>query len=133
MKQCEYLGRDFRVSSKIIRSLKTVELSTELDYNEQTTVGGLPQLEIKGYKPQEFSIAYTCVTATGTNPYTEYCEWKKLIGKAGEFYIGGEQFGIDIFTLRGVSLSGGKVSPKGEFLTGTITLELTQDIVAKGD
>jgi hypothetical protein len=130
MTQCEYLGRKFKLSSKMIKTLQAVELSTELDYTEQETAGGLPQLAIKGYKPQSMSIGYTCVTSAGVNPYEEYCEWKKLIGKSSEFYVGSEQFGIDVFTLKGVALNGGKVNVRGQFLTGTITLDLSQDIVA---
>ena len=128
--QCEFLSRSFKVSNKMIKALKSVELSTELDYTEQITAGGLPQLAIKGYKPQSTTIEYNCVTATGVDPYKEYCEWKKLIGKASEFYVGKEQFGIDIFTLRGVALQGGKVNLKGAFVSGTISLTLEQDIVA---
>ena len=128
--QCEYLGRTFKITNKMIKALQSVELNTELDYTEQNTVGGLPQLAIKGYKPQSTTIQYNCVTAVGVDPYKEYCEWKKLIGKASEFYVGKDQFGIDIFTLRGVALQGAKVNLKGEFLTGTISLTLEQDIVA---
>lgn len=128
--QCEYLGRTFKITNKMIKALQSVELNTELDYTEQNTAGGLPQLAIKGYKPQSTDVEYNCVTAVGVDPYKEYCEWKKLIGKASEFYVGSEQFGIDVFTLQSVSLTGAKVNLKGEFITGTISLTLTQDIVA---
>lgn len=128
--QCEYLGKKFKLSNKMIKALQSVELTTEIDYTEQNTAGGLPQLAIKGYKPQSTNIEYNCTSSAGVNPKDEYEQWKKLIGKASEFYVGSEQFGIDIFTLNGVALRGGKVNLRGDFITGTISLSLTQDIVA---
>jgi hypothetical protein len=131
--QCEFLKRQFKITSKEIKNLQSVDLTTEIDYTEQTTVGGLPQLAITGYKPQSFTVSYNCVTSAGVNPYKEYCAWKKLIGKTGEFYLGQDQFGVDVFTLMNVSMNGGKVNARGEFVSGQITLELSQDIVTGGE
>jgi hypothetical protein len=132
MVQCEYLGVKFQVSRKVIKSLQALELSTELDYAEQQTAGGLPQLAIKGFKPQNTTLEYTCMQEVGLDPFAEYNSWKKKIGKAGELYVGDSQFGVDKFVLRGVSLSGTKIDNRGRFRLGTITLDLSQDIVAKG-
>ncbi len=130
MTQCEYLGRKFKINRNMVRSLQSVELTSELDYTEQKTAGGLPQLAIKGYKPQKTSIKYNCVASAGVKPYEEYKEWKKKIGQAGEFYVGGDLFGVDVFILKGVSMKSEAINVRGELLEGDITLELTQDIVA---
>lgn len=130
MVQCEFLSRKFQVNRNVIKQLQSIELISEIEYTEQETMEGLPQVEIKGYKPQNFSVNYTAVTTAGVNPYEEYCKWKKKLGKAGEFYIGEEQFGVDIFTLESVSMVGAKINAKGEFLCGDIELTLTQDIAA---
>lgn len=130
MVQCEYLGRKFKINRNMVKSLQSVELTSELDYTEQKTAGGLPQLAIKGYKPQNTSIKYDCVAGAGVNPYDEYKAWKEKIGQAGDFYVGSDLFGVDVFTLKGVSMTSENINARGEFLAGTITLELTQDIVA---
>ncbi len=132
MVQCEYLGRKFSLSSKAVKNLKAVELRTEIDYEEKKTAGGMPQVNIKGYKPQSIPLEYNCVTSAGVDPYEEYKAWKKKVGKGGEFYVGSDQFGVDIFVLKGVSMTGAKVNIKGRFVTGTISLSLTQDIVSTG-
>lgn len=128
MVQCEFLKRKFKINKNVLKQLQSVALISEIEYTEQEAMEGLPQIEIKGYKPQSVSIRYTAVTTAGVNPYTEYSEWKKKLGKAGEFYIGEEQFGVDIFTLERVSMIGAKINAKGEFLIGEIELALTQDI-----
>jgi hypothetical protein len=133
MTQCEYLEKAFKIDKNTARLLKSIELETAIDYNEQDTMGGLPQLEIKGFKPQSFTVSYTAVNAAGTDRLQEYRAWKKKLGNAGNFYIGAEQFGVDIFTLKSVSLNDAKVSVRGEFITGTIQLGLTQDIAAGGN
>lgn len=132
MIQCEYLGRNFGINKKMLKQLQAVELKSEIDYNEQDTAGGLPLIEIKGYKPQSLSIGYMAITGAGVNPYEEYTAWKKKLGKAGEFFIGSEQLGVDVFTLKSVSLTGGKIDAKGRFVSGNISISLTQDIAAKG-
>lgn len=130
MIQCEYLGRKFKINRNMVKSLQSVELTSELDYTEQKTAGGLPQLAIKGYKPQKTTIKYECVASAGVNPYEEYKEWKKKIGEAGEFYVGSDLFGVDVFTLKTVTMESQRINARGQFLAGTITLDLTQDIVA---
>ena len=102
MKQCEYLGRNFGINKKMLKQLQAVELKSEIDYTEQDTAGGLPLLEIKGYKPQSINISYPAITGAGVNPYDEYVAWKEKLGKAGEFFIGSEQLGVDVFTLKRV-------------------------------
>lgn len=130
MTQCEYLSIKFGITKNVLKQLQSVALISEIEYTEQETVGGLPQLEIKGYKPQSFKVSYPAITTAGTNPYDEYCKWKKKLGKAGEFYVGKEQFGVDVFVLESVMMSGAKINAKGEFVMGVIELALTQDIAA---
>lgn len=132
MVQCEYLGRNFGINKKMWKQLQAVELKSEIDYTEQEAAGGLPLIDIKGYKPQSLNIGYTAITGAGVDPYEEYTKWKEKLGNAGEFFIGSEQFGVDVFTLKGVAMNEGKIDAKGRFVSGKITLTLTQDIAAKG-
>jgi hypothetical protein len=132
MIQCEFLEKKFKITKEVARLIGSIELETAIDYNEQETHNGLPQLEIKGYKPQSFTIEYTAATAAGANPMEEYRAWKKKLGKAGEFYLGENQLGIDVFTLKSLALNDAKVNARGDFLSGTISLGLSQDIAAGG-
>jgi hypothetical protein len=132
MTQCEFLEKKFKIDKKTARLLNSIELQTAIDYTEQETIDGLPQLDIKGFKPQSFNVEYKAVTAMGTNPLDEYNAWKKELGKAGVFYLGEQQLGVDVFVLKTVALNDGKINARGEFITGTIQLGLTQDIVAGG-
>ena len=133
MIQCEFLEKTFEVSKKKINALRAVEIESAIDYNESDTMDGLPQVEIKGYKPQGFSLEYTALPAAGLNPLKEYRAWKKKLGKAGTFYVGGDQFGADIFLLKAVNMTEGKVNTAGDFIAGKISITLEQDIAAKGD
>jgi hypothetical protein len=130
--QCEFLERKFKISKEEAKLLKSIELETSIDYNEQETMNGLPQLEIKGYKPQSFNVEYTAAAAAGVDPLQEYNAWKKKLGKAGPFYLGADQLGIDIFVLKSVNLNEGRVNVRGDFVVGKISLGLTQDIAAEG-
>ena len=132
MVQCEFLGEKFEVSLKKINAIKNIEITTEIEYNEAETLGGLPTVEIKGYKPQSFSISYTAATSAGLNPYKEYKKWKKKLGESGFFYAGKNQIGLAEFVLMGVTMSNAKVTPSGLFYIGEIELQLEQDILKKG-
>lgn len=132
MIQCEFLEKEFKIDKKAARLLKSIELETAIDYNEQETIGGPPQLEIKGFKPQSFTVNYAAIKAAGVDPYKEYKFWKKKLGQAGNFYVGDQQMGVDVFVLKKVSLTNANVNVRGEFITGQIQLELTQDIAAEG-
>jgi hypothetical protein len=127
--QAEFLGVPFVVSEKTLRSLSTIGLKREAKYTETEARDGLPQLDVKGFEPQKIAVEYRAHIGMGTGPLAEYNRWKAKLGQSGPFLLGGSQFGVDVFVLMDVRLSGATLSNAGKLLTGTISLQLEQDII----
>lgn len=127
--QAEFLGIQFKLTEELLRGLSSISLKTEAKTEETESRDGLPQIDVIGFEPQSLTIDYKAHSGMGVDPLEEYRAWRKKLGESGPFYLGGDQYGVDVFILMNVRLSNTTLNSAGQILTGTITLQLAQDIV----
>lgn len=117
----------FLLSPTKIIFMANFSTSVELKADSENDTSGTSPTNTRGLvaRPVSFSVTYT--RAAGVDPRAQLEDWESLVGKSNPLYIGGKRFGPKLLTLTKVNSSNFVFSPKGDFLSVTISLTFSEN------
>jgi hypothetical protein len=117
----------FVVSPTKIIPFNDFSTSVEVKTDESNDTNGNPPTNVRGRELQTMQFSTTYLRAAGVDPRARYDEWESLAGQSYPLYIGGKRFGPAKMMLASVSISELTLSHKGDFLSVSIDITLTED------
>ena len=123
MRQAEWNDITWGNSPTSLVHIKSLELSQEINVEDQKSNSGQSKKVIKGLNSEELTIQYTTAFAIGVDPRGEFDMLKKCAGKQDDFVLNGNIIGQDQFELDEVELSNTVLDDFGRILKGDITLK----------
>lgn len=127
MKQAEWNDISWGNSGKSMAFIKSLEISQEINVEEQKSESGQNKKVVKGLKPEELTVQYSAAFAVGLDPRGEFEMLKKCAGKQDDFILNGMKLGQEQFELDSVELSNTVLNDSGRILKGDITLSFNTE------
>lgn len=123
--------KKFVLSPTKIIILEGLTTSVELKSDSENDTSGTAATNTRGLvlRPVSFSVTYT--KAAGTDPMAQLTEWESLVGKSHPLYLGDKKLGASSLILNKVDSSNYVFSPKGEVLSVTVNIQMTEDAGGK--
>lgn len=123
--------KKFVLSPTKIITLESLATSVEMKSDSEGDTSGTAPTNTRGLvlRPVSFSVTYT--KAAGTDPRSQQEEWESLVGKSYPLYVGDKKFGANSLILKKVDSSNFVLSPKGELLSVTVSISMTEDAGGK--
>lgn len=123
--------KKFALSPTKIIILEDLSTSVELKSDSESDTSGTATTNTRGLvlRPVAFSVTYA--KAAGTDPQAQLTEWEGLVGKSHPLYFGDKKFGNSSLILKKVDASNFVLSPKGEILSVTVGISMTEDAGSK--
>lgn len=103
-------------------------LSTTIAIKTDTAndANGNPPTNVRGRELQSMNFSTTYLRAAGVDPRARYEQWGTLVGQTYPLYVGGKRFGPAKMMLSSVAISDLLLSNKGDFLSVTVDITLTE-------
>ena len=123
--------KKFVLSPTKIIILEGLTTSVELKSDSENDTSGTAATNTRGLvlRPVSFSVTYT--KAAGTDPMAQLAEWESLVGKSHPLYLGDKKLGSSSLILSKVDSSNYVLSPKGEVLSVSVNISMTEDAGGK--
>lgn len=123
--------KKFVLSPTKIIILEGLSTSVELKSDSENDTSGTAPTNTRGLvlRPVSFSVTYT--KAAGADPRSQLEGWESLVGKSYPLYVGDKKFGANSLILKKVDSSNYVFSPKGEILSVTVNISMTEDAGGK--
>ena len=120
-------SKGFLISPTKIAVLENFSTSVELKADSENDTSGTSPTNTRGVlaRPVSFSVTYT--RAAGVDPRAQLEEWEGLVGQSNPLYIGDKRFGPSSLILNKVDSSEFVFSPKGDFLSVTVSLSFVEN------
>lgn len=123
--------KKFVLSPTKIIILEGLTTSVELKSDSENDTSGTSPTNTRGLvlRPVSFTVTYT--KAAGTDPRAQLAEWESLVGKSYPLYVGDKKFVANSLILNKVDFSNYVLSPKGEILSVSVSVSMTEDAGGK--
>lgn len=118
---------EFLLSPTKIILMENFSTSVELKADSENDTSGTSPTNTRGLvaRPVSFSVTYT--RAAGVDPRGQLEQWETKVGQSNPLYIGGKRFGPSSLLLTKVDSSDFAFSPKGDFLSVTVSLSFVEN------
>lgn len=124
--QAQWGTNEFKISQKQHRALEDVAAGYKRKYkSEGTDKKQVPD----GHELQSFNLSYKVSPTVGGNAINEYLKFRKELGKSANLLVANTLICESKLMLHNVSMSAELISPHGEILLATITLDLKESEV----
>lgn len=124
MVTAEWNEQKWKVSKNVIRGIESITMSvgarTETDKESK-------EVRCIGRTLETLEVTFSTTALTGGDPKGEQKELHNLCGTSSPFYCGEEQLGENDFILTEVSMTEGKLTPKGDIVSAKFDLTFLED------
>lgn len=121
--QAQWGDRKFSISQNQMKMLESLSASYKINKKTDGTTG---VTKIEGHELQSFPISYKVSPQIGTNPINEYLTLRSHLGKAAPLLIENTLIGPKNLMLEKVGLDADLITPNGNILSGTISLDFKE-------
>ena len=118
--------KGFIVSPSKIVPIANIATGVKLKTDSENDTSGTATTNTRGRELQTVTFDTKYLAAAGVNPRGQIAEWEAELGNVYPLYIGGKRFGPPKMKLTAVNETEIQLTPKGEFISVTISITLEE-------
>ena len=122
--------KKFEVNPKKIYPFRDFSTGFKLKTDANADTSGTSPTNTRGRELEQITCSTYLLASAGVDVRGEFGSWRKLVGEAHPFFIGGVSFGAGNFQLESVDISEAQLDTNGNFLAAALSFTFTEYIPA---